>query len=115
MEEQTGTVPKLCAAQTQNSMLCNMACRSMSTLHCALQALLEQLHAVTKRDTKALLEELCSRLSGNNQAGTSDLSRELWAWEDQLDVRETLSAFICEQTEFIFAVQLRLQKIQQLL
>ena len=87
----------------------------MSTFHCALQDLLEHLHAITKRDSETLLEELCSRLAGNNQAGTSDLSRELWAWENQLDVRETLSAVNCEQTEFISAVQLRLQMIQQLL
>ena len=86
----------------------------MSTLQCALQDLLEHLHAITKRDSEALLEELHSRLAGNNQAGTSDLSRELWAWQDQLDVRETLSAVMCEQTEFISAVKLRLQKIQQL-
>ena len=87
----------------------------MSTLHCALQDLLEHLHAITKRDSEALLEELYSQLAGDNQAGTSNLSHELWAWEDQLDVRETLSAVICEQTDFINAVQLRLQKIRQLL
>jgi hypothetical protein len=92
-----------------------MACNSVTTLHGALQALLEHLHAVTQRDTEAMLQELCSHLAGDNQASTSDLSCELWAWEDQLDVRETLSAVICEQTEFTSAVQLRLQKVLHLL
>jgi len=75
-----------------------------------LQALLEQLDVFAKRRSQDLVERLCSSLFG-----TGDLSLQLWGWEDQLDVNQTVSGLVREQSEFVMALQMKLRKIQQLL
>lgn len=84
-------------------------------LCCCLQALLDHTQAIMSRDSEALLREQCSSLATESTAGTPDLSSELWAWEAQFDLKDVLSGVMSEQTEFLSAVQSRLQKVQQLL
>ena len=75
-----------------------------------MQALLEQLDVFAKRRSQDLVEKLCGSISE-----TGALSLQLWGWEDQLDAEKIMSELVREQSEFVMALQMKLQKIQQLL
>ena len=80
-----------------------------------MQTLLEHLQAITYRDSEALMKGQSSSLVCSAPAGASELSHELWSWEEQVDVKDVLSGVLCEQTEFLSAVQQKLHKIERLL
>ena len=91
----------------------NASVMEMASL--CMQILLEHLQAITYWNSEALMEEQSSSLVCSAPAGTSELSHELWGWEEQVDVKDVLSGVLCEQTEFLSAVQQKLHKIEQLL
>ena len=80
-----------------------------------MQTILEHLQTITYRDSEALMEEQSSSLVYSTPAGASELSHKLWRWEEQVDVKDVLSGVLCEQTEFLSAVQQKLHKIERLL
>lgn len=80
-----------------------------------VQTILEHLQAITCRDSEALMEKQSSSLVHSAPAGASELSHSLWGWEEQVDVKDVLSGVLCEQTEFLSAVQQKLHKIERLL
>ena len=80
-----------------------------------VQALAAQLDVSATRTSGSKIEDLCSSIHGGAAICSEDLSHELWAWEDRLDLNKVMSSLVWEQTEFVMALQARLQKIQQLL
>ena len=80
-----------------------------------MQTLQEHLQSITYRDSEVLMQEQSSSLVYSAPAGASELSHELWGWEEQVDVKDVLSGVLCEQTEFLSAAQQKLHKIERLL
>ena len=78
-----------------------------------MQTLLEHIQAITHRDSEALMKGQSRSLVCSAPAGASELSHELWGWEEQVDVKDVLSGVLCEQTEFLSAVQQKLHKIER--
>ena len=80
-----------------------------------LQALVEQLDKSTKQTRSSKVEELCNIVHGDSAACSESRNHELWAWEEHNDVDKVLSDLVWEQTEFVMALQAKLQKLQQIL
>ncbi len=80
-----------------------------------MQALGEQLKSSISRSSEDKVEQLCGDVVSGTEACKEDLTHELWGWEKQLDLNMVMSGLVCEQTDFVMALQVRLQKIQQLL